>query len=79
VSLNLSSFVIGKALEDSRVFWTQLLNVQASAGENSIPRVLELAEGDSIFVPLEGGKRNPWVGTERNIAFQGVSVGWGGD
>jgi hypothetical protein len=75
VSLDLSSFVTGKALEDSRVFWTQLLNVEASAGENFIPRVLEFAEGNSIFVPLESGKRNPWIGTERNIALQEVSVG----
>lgn len=59
VSLDLPSFITGKALEDSGVFWTQLLDVQASAGKHFVPRVLELAHGDSIFVPLEGGKRNP--------------------
>lgn len=75
VGLDLPSFITGEALEDSRVFWAQLLNVQASAGEYSVPRVLELAQGDSIFVPLEGGKRNPWIGMEDNIILQELSGG----
>lgn len=75
VGLDLSSFIIGKALEDSRVFWTQLLNVQASAGEHSVPQVLELAQGDSIFVPLEGGERDPWIGMEGSVTLQELSVG----
>lgn len=55
MSLDLSSFIAGKALEDSRVLWTQLLDAQASAGEHHVPRVLELADRDGILIPLEGG------------------------
>jgi hypothetical protein len=66
VCLDLPAFITGKALEDSRVFWMQLLDAQTPAGEHSVPRVLEFADGDGILVPLEGGKRGPWEGVEVN-------------
>lgn len=75
VGLDLPSFITGKALEDSGVFWAQLLDVQASTGEHSVPWVLELAEGDGIFVPLEGGEGNPWIGTEGSIILQELPAG----
>ncbi|KAL0608159.1 hypothetical protein AAY473_024764 [Plecturocebus cupreus] len=65
VGLDLPSFITGKALEDSRVLWMQLLDAQASTGEDFISRILELADGDGILVPLEG----PRVHQHKDAAF----------
>lgn len=66
VGLDLPSFVTGKALEDSGVLWTQMLDAQASARKHFVSRIVELADGDGILVPLESGERDPCVGVERS-------------
>lgn len=60
--LHLAAFVAGEALEDPGVLRTQLLDAQAPSREQSVPGVLELADGHGILEPLQLGKRGPCMG-----------------
>lgn len=60
--LHLAALVAGEALEDPGVLGTQRLDAQAPGREQSVPRVLELADGHGVLEPLQLGKRGPCVG-----------------
>lgn len=69
VGVDLPGFITSETLEDSSVLRTQRLDPQPTAQQDFIAGVFQLAEGNRVLVPDQGGNGNTWKIKEQEFCY----------